>query len=220
MDLASQMTLLDSMLSGVQTEFPDPLSDNEKVAVSAYLVLAHACIEEYAEEVFLKQFDRLSELSHLPITPRAVARLCLAVALSLPDAMRTNMTYKTRTLKGTVTAGRKHYVGTFITKNNGLKENNIKKLAEGIGVEWTSVEGSLHSQLVDLDTLGAKRGEAGHLSPFSPKTLTLKQEAYPGDARGWVEGGRDAVLALEAFLAEDVESALRSLTELRMPTEI
>lgn len=214
------MTLLDGMLlSSVQTEFPNSLTDNEKVAVSAYLVLAHACIEEYAEEVFLAHFDRLSELSRLPLAPRAVAELSFAIASSLPEGVQNTMTYKTRTLAGAVTAGRKHYVGSFVQKNDGLKEKNIKKLAEGIGVEWSRIETHLLNQLTDLNTLGAKRGEAGHVSPFSPKVPAVVEQPYPAHARGWVEAGRDAVLALEAFLAEEVEVALRSWVALGMPPE-
>jgi hypothetical protein len=98
-----------------------------------------------------------------------------------------------------------------------LKEKNIKKLAEGLGVQWGDIETHLTNQLADLDTLGAKRGEAGHLSPFSPKTLALTEQAYPADARAWVEAGRDAILALKAFLAEDVDSALRLWTDLPFP---
>jgi len=217
-DIASQVALLDKMLlSDVKTEFPYPLANEEKVAVSAYLLLAHACIEEYAEGIFLDHFDRLGELSRSPITPRAVVQLGFAVALSLPEATRKTMAYKTRTLEGALNAGRKNYLGSFVKKNDGLKEKNIQKLAEGVGVQWGDIETRLNSQLADLDTLGAKRGEAGHLSPFSPKTLTLTEQAYPADARAWVEAGRDAVLALKAFLTEDVDSALRSWADLSLP---
>jgi hypothetical protein len=119
-DIASQVALLDKMLlSRVQTGFPHPLTDEEKVAVSAYLVLAHACIEEYAEEVFLAHFDRLGELSRSPVTPRAVVQLGFAVAFSLPEAARKTMTYKTRTLEGALNAGRKYYLDSFVKKNDG-----------------------------------------------------------------------------------------------------
>jgi hypothetical protein len=67
-------------------------------------------------------------------------------------------------------------------------------------------------QLADLDTLGAKRGAAGHISPFSPNAPVLEERTYPSDARGWVEGACDAIHALKRFL--DREVATRSLTEM------
>ena len=149
MELVAQVELLDSMLlSAVATEFPDPLKDPEKVAVSAYLVLCHASVEEYAEQVFLRHFDRLSELCQFPVVPPSAARLSLAVGITLPEKMRAS--YKSRTLKGALEAGRNNYVNSYVDTNDGLKERNIRRLAEGVGIEWGVVESGLVGQLADL----------------------------------------------------------------------
>jgi len=214
MELAAQVAALEEMLlSGIETEFPAPLKDVEKVAVSAYLVLSHACIEEYVEDVFLSHFDRVSELSRLPIAPRALASLTFASALFLPEAKIKVMSYKSRTLKGALAAARGTYVGSFINRNDGLKASNIKRLAEGVGIEWDRLEARFVDELVDLDTLGAKRGEAGHISPFSAPAVT--ERIYPSQARQWVGAGRDAIVAIQRFLAHD--ASWQGLAEATMP---
>lgn len=215
MDVAHQVELLDQLLlAGVRTEFPDTLTDREKVAVNAYLVLSHACIEEYAERVFLAHYDRLEELATLNFFPPSVAQLALAVGWHLPDAMKQTLGYKSRTLAGAIQAGRVNYLRSYVGGNDGLKENNIKKLAQGLGVEWPRVESRLSKELIDLNTLGAKRGAAGHLSPFTP-SQGAHEETYPSDVRAWVESGRDAVLALERLLTED--ATVRALTDTYIP---
>jgi hypothetical protein len=123
LDLSAQLLTLDDMLlSNVKVEFPDPLDDSEKVAINAYLVLTHACIEEFAGQVFLDHFDRLSQLSQFPITPASANRFALAVAFALPEGMRATMPYKTRTLAGMLKAGRRAYATSYISTNDGLKQ--------------------------------------------------------------------------------------------------
>ena len=112
MDTNEQLELLDDLLLGpVKSIFPAPLTQEERVAVNAYLVLSHAVLEEQLEEAF----------------------------------------------------------------------------------EWGSFEQVLSQELADLTTLGARRGEAGHLSPFSGKAVILNQQEYPEDARRWVRAAGAAL---------------------------
>jgi hypothetical protein len=210
-DLGSQLELLDKLLlTSVKTEFPDQLSDSEKASVNAYLVLSHACVEEYVENVFLRHLDRLINLCCMPLVPRELAELCIAVGLHLPESMRANATYKTRTLEGIALAWRRAYQTVNVRQNNGIKASNIMKLAEGIGLNWNDCESTLLTSLADLDTLGAKRGEAGHVSPFSPYAVAVTEQAYPDHAREWVVGGLKATLAIESYLSRRLRTQMQT----------
>jgi hypothetical protein len=209
-DLSTQLAFLDeTLLARVATQFPDALNDAERAAVSAYLVLAHACVEEYIEDAFRLHFGSVMNMARWPLVPMAVGEALLAVGLSLPEAKRAP--YRSRTLIGMTKAGSTHYEHVVVGANHGIRTGNLKKLAEGCGVNWQEFEAVLSSRLADLDTLGAKRGEAGHLSPFSSKQLAVSAQAYPDDVRGWVEAGRDAAVAVRAYLSEVVDGQFRSL---------
>jgi len=209
-DFSTQLSFLDlALLARVTTQFPDALTDEERAAISAYLVLFHACIEEYLEDSFSLYLERLARLTNLPLFPLAVGEALLAIGLSLPEGKRAP--YKSRTLAGIAQAGLAHFQHVVVGGNNGVKTPNVRRLAEGVGLAWQQFEAALAGRLADLDTLGAKRGAAGHLSPFSMKQVALTAQVYPDDVRGWVEAGRDAAVAVNRYLSDAVEAQTRSL---------
>lgn len=218
MDLASQLAFLDSLLlADVTTEFPDPLSDTEKASVGAYMVLSHACIEEFLEDVFLNHYSRLEELARLPMVPREVAGMLLAIGQHLPEKKRPS--YKSRTITGIAVAGKVHYEAAVIRGNHGIKTENVRKLANGVGLVWNEFEATLANELADLDTLGANRGEAGHLSPFSTKAVALTRQVYPDEVRGWVESGCAAAFAIERYLKAAVQEQMNCLVTFGMEVD-
>lgn len=204
MDLIAQLEHLDELLlSTVTTTFPDPLTDEDKASTHAYVVLCHAVLEEHLEAAFEAHFDRLRGWLVADMVPLEVARLAFAVSEWLPDDLA--VTYRKRSLCGLVGAARKPFVRQ-VGSNHGIKPENVEGLAKLIGMDWKKFEASLNQELEDLRTLGSKRGEAGHLSPYTEKAVNLTRQDYPENVREWVNGGRDAVLAIVRYMDELVRS--------------
>lgn len=204
MDLEAQLGHLDATLLGsVTTQFPDPLSESEKALVHAYLVLAHAVLEEYIESVFSRHFDRLCSWLSVDLVPAECIRFSFAVAEMIPSG---SVSYRKRNTPSLIRGlGRQEFLAR-LAKNHGLKADNIEKLAQLIGVEWMGLEDALNPYLADLNTLGSKRGSAGHLSPYTEKVTSISTSDGPDDVRRWVRDGRDAAVALEQYLDSLVRS--------------
>lgn len=199
MHLRSQLDHLDRTLLGtITTEFPDPLTNEERAQAHAYLVLAHAVLEEYIEGVFERHYDRLASWLTEDMVPLESVRLVYAVSEWLPTNL--NVDYKKRSIHGVVSvAARKHFV-TKLNANHGLKSENIETLAKWTGLDWVAFSNSLNTELLDLKTLGVKRGAASHLSPYTDKATSLTAVENPDDIRGWVDAGRKAAEAIENYL--------------------
>ncbi|HOF37601.1 MAG TPA: hypothetical protein PK132_12650 [Dermatophilaceae bacterium] len=193
MDTNEQLELLDDLLLGpVKSIFPAPLTQEERVAVNAYLVLSHAVLEEQLEEAFERHFERLVGWARVDagMVPREVAVLAFAASKWTPEG--TLKSWKSRSLFDSLRGSFGHF-RKQLRNNNGIKERNVETLARSIGLEWGSFEQVLSQELADLTTLGARRGEAGHLSPFSGKAVILNQQEYPEDARRWVRAAGAAL---------------------------
>lgn len=202
MDLRVQIATLDKLLlAGIETGVPDALTQEERAAVRAYLVLGHACIEEFIEDAFLRHLDEVG----LPIgrsgVPSGSASLMFSIGVRLPEGKRGK--YSDRTLPGLVERYRDEYE-RLVAQNHGIKTQNIRRLAEGAGVIWRHFDEALEAELITLETLGAKRGEAGHTSPFSDRSVGVDLEIYPEEAREWVEGGCTAALELKRYLKQAI----------------
>lgn len=199
MNLKEQLDHLDRvLLTTVSTAFPNPLTDEEKAATNAYLVLAHAVLEETLESAFERHFRRLASWCSSDMIPFETARLLFAMREWLPESHVS--TFKRRDLIGTIRAAEKPYLSS-VRANNGLKPNNVEHLAQTVGLDWVRFETTLNSQLEDLRTLGTKRGDAGHLSPYTEKAVVLSRQDYPDNVREWVYAGRDAVIAIASYLS-------------------
>jgi len=207
-DFAGQIAFLDDLLlTAVTTEFPDPLTDPERASVSAYLVLSHACIEEFLEDVCARHFENLLAFLGSPIVPRAAGAALLSIGLQLNAQA---VPIKSRNLKAAVKLGALSYQA-LVKANNGVRYDNLKKLVGGLGTDWRLFEQGLSTELADLDALGSKRGEVGHLSPFSNKSVQVTPRVYPDDVRGWVANGRVAALAVEGYLVGEVRKETGAL---------
>ena len=198
MDLYEQLRHLDKvLLSTVETTFPDTLTEEEKAATHAYLVLCHAVLEEHLEKAFQTHYDRLSSWLVADMVPLEAARLTYAIREWLPKNLE--VPYKKRDIRGQAHAARPHIV-TRIKHNNGIKPENVEALTRLLGTDWKAFEDALYAQLADLKTLGVKRGEAGHLSPYTDQGTALTWRDYPENVREWVLAGHDAVTAIVDYL--------------------
>lgn len=200
MDLRDEILVLDDLLlKQVQTVFPDPLTMHERVGVRAFLVLGHACVEEYVEQAFLDHFKVVARALPRSGVPSSVSNLMYAIGLSSDKTKAPP--YKSRTMVGMANAYARQYEAA-VSDNHGIGTRYVQKLAEGLGLDWTRLDNALQSSLPDLDTLSAKRGEAGHTSPFSDKTIGTSEEFYPDDARTWVGAACSAAEDLRRYLAK------------------
>ena len=197
--LAQQLHLLDdAFLASVTTPFPAPLTPREKALTHAYLVLSHAVLEEHLEQVFERHYDRLVGWLGAEMVPLEAARLTFAVSEWVREDLKVG--FKTRDMTEFIGKAAKKDFMTHIRKNNGLKATNVEGMAKLLGLSWKNFEDELFVHLSDLDNVGSKRGAAGHLSPFTAQTTELSANDYPEDMREWVDSGREAVEAIEAYL--------------------
>jgi hypothetical protein len=200
MDIVSQLEHVEqALLSSVTTEFPDALTDTEKTATHAYLVLSHAVLEEHLEDIFEAHFRRLLDWLSEDFVPIDVARLTFSVAEWLPRKI--DVTYKKRSVPGTI--GSPAVLEEFrrqVRNNHGLSPDNVLDLSKLIGLDWGQFENALNSELADLKNLSSKRGEASHLSPFTARAVKLSRQDYPDNVKEWVTLGRDAITSIGAYL--------------------
>lgn len=198
MDLHGQLDHLDAvLLSQVTTEFPDLLTDEDKATSHAYLLLAHAVLEEQLESIFEAHLDRLLGWLCADMVPLEVVRLAFAMPEWFPKSK--TVTYKKRFLPGYMKQARDEFA-RLVRQNHGLSPDNVHDLAKLIGLDWDSFDTELTTHLMALKTLAVRRGEAGHLSPYTEKAVKLTRQDYPDNVREWVNGGRDAVLAVRSYL--------------------
>ncbi|MGW9419386.1 HEPN domain-containing protein [Cellulosimicrobium funkei] len=204
MNIEAQLKHLDgALLSTVKTQFPDPFSEEEKAQIHAYLVLAHAVLEEYLEFLFEQHFQRLASWLEADRVPAECLGLVFAVAQYKMD---NPVPYRKRDVAGLVAGLGKKEFHRLVRSNNGLKTSNVEGLAKLVGVRWEPLERELNLVLSDLDTLGVKRGAAGHLSPYTEKTTDISLSDGPDDVRKWVEDGRKAIEAISKYLRDLVRN--------------
>lgn len=198
--LAEIAEIASTLLSDVSTAPPDPLSPRERTVTRAYLLVAHAILEERIEGIFVEHFNRA----------RAVIAEGASVSVGLLPFYAAAMewdrvvpTYNKRRWLGFMSSPMAdEYVASEVRENHGLKAGNVQELAKLVGIEWAAIDDAADVQLASLTTLGAKRGAAGHTSPFNSPTQAVSEEEYPANVREWVEQAVLTVIALEAVVEQ------------------
>lgn len=208
MSPAEQIAKLDgAFLQSVVVEAGATPDETSRANIHAYLVLSHAILEEHIESIFDGYFQRALSLLDKDLVPRA----CLALVYSVADrAARDDKTsYLKRSVRHETERLGRPLLVKAIKSNNGLKPANIENLAQAAGLAWGEFDDALSTHLANLQNLGVKRGDAGHLSPFSAQ---LTEVVHPEQVREWVGNGVSAVAAIEEFLGR-VLPADESMTE-------
>jgi hypothetical protein len=168
---------------------PTPNFD-DSVGIHAFVVLAHGAVEEYLEALFISHARRVDQSgSKLP------ARVASSTGISFSSHGEA-LSYQKRNIEQTLKLG-EGVIRAKVRTNHGIKERNIKGLAEHAGVEWPSFEAACGQQFTFLDTLGAKRGAVAHLSA---STASASQTIYPEEARQWVSDALAAVRKIDRYL--------------------
>jgi hypothetical protein len=197
MDIKEQLHQLDqTLLSVVSTEFASPPLEEDRVLIRAYLVLAHAILEEQLEELFRVHVKVLADALVGPTVPVE----CVRLALALGQATKPSGDYESRDSIRCIKQGGVKEMQRQTDQNHGIKTKNIQSLAETAGCDWPALDAQLNGCLADLDTLGVKRGFAGHHSPYAGRTTDIVDNDTSDDVRQWVENGRLAVEAIGQYL--------------------
>lgn len=187
-----------TLLSGVSSSPPDPLSPRERTLTRAYLLVAHAILEERIEGIFFKHFMSARELI---ATGASMPIGLLPYYAAAMEWKRDIPTYSKRNWLGFMSSAVAHeYVANEVRQNHGLKADNVQDLAKLVGVEWSAIDEAADVQLAALTTLGVKRGAAGHTSPFTTPAQVVAEEEYPANVREWVEQAVRTVIALESVV--------------------
>lgn len=214
-----------TLLSGVSTSPPDPLTTRERTLTRAYLLVAHAILEERIEGIFLNHFVRARQViasgASIPVGLLSYYAAALEWKRDIP-------TYAKRQWLGFMSSPvADEYVASEVRENHGLKSDNVQDLAKLVGVEWAAIDDAADVQLAALTTLGAKRGAAGHTSPFTSPAQAVAEEEYPANVREWVEQAVRTVIALESVVEqlsstsslEDASPAVNGAPDIVEPAE-
>lgn len=202
--LLNELAEIDSaLLSAVTTVPPDPLSPREKILTRAYLLLAHAVLEERIESMFLAYFRNARQLissgGPLPVELLSFYAAVMEWGTPVPP------TYVKRSGQGFISSRlADEHVADALRKNHGLKEENVSELAKLVGIEWSILDDAPGIQMSSLSTLGVKRGTAGHTSPFSGLDKALDGEDYPVNVREWVHQAAASVIELQSVMEKIV----------------
>ena len=199
--LWDEITEIEStLLSEVSTSPPDPLSTRERTLTRAYLLVAHAILEERIEAIFVEHFSRACEViaanKFVPVGLLSFYAAALEWRRDMPS-------YGKRQWLGYMSSPvAVEYVASEVRENHGLKAANVQDLAKLVGVEWAVIDDAADVRLAALTTLGAKRGAAGHTSPFTSPVQAVSEEEYPANVREWVAEAVQTVIALEAVVKQ------------------
>ncbi|XVV37210.1 HEPN domain-containing protein [Streptomyces sp. CA-100214] len=157
---------------------PDDLSDAQSLLVKSFVILAHAHIEEFIEQMFLDFLDtKASSVSngHIPI---CYARLILHFGEHIKgEKGSASLTPELICIKA-----KSFYESKAIKSNNGLKERNVLQMAKPLGLLESAVSDACPDLFLALDTLGGKRGGLAHRS-----SQAVTETIYPGQAIKWVD---------------------------------
>lgn len=167
--LSNRLTELETHL--ITSEFSETgeYEENRKDMARGYRLLAHAEIESYLEDVVGQVADKA--LEHWKKSSTGSKELiCVLAALKNDPEVSDKALNSLKTTEETVnfsfvTLKKK------ITKNNGIKDKDVKSLTAPIGLDLDTLIPELPPL---LDSFGSRRGEVAHSS-------SLKKEINPKD---------------------------------------
>jgi hypothetical protein len=182
--LRAEIAALDAyLLASVKTVAPDTLPTDEATGIRAYLILAHAAVEEFVEAAF-EQF--VSE-ALLPDPNGRVSPGLYLTLLQFSGEIGGQLQRSRRAPMAVVKMLPGYYTTKVLNPNNGVKPANVQTLALGAGLDWPAFEVSCSGLLPTLSTLGSRRGEVAHLSavPVTPGR-GVRTTLYAADVRSIV----------------------------------
>ncbi|MEV7345027.1 HEPN domain-containing protein [Streptomyces sp. NPDC093544] len=184
-------SLLDNEVLAVSP--PDDLSRRQQLLITSFVILSHAHIEEFIEDLFLTYIEnRENEIGDLA-TPRCFVELALHFSGDL-IGQRAGKKFDTKQI---CTTAKNLYISKVVKINNGLKEANITSLAKPLGLHGDQLSDKCDDLFKALNTLGGKRGKMAHTS----SSQAVSETVYPSQAIAWVEDVVSQVQSLVDYLS-------------------
>lgn len=145
-------------------------NDKQYDFVRAYIVLAHAEMEEYLEG----RAREITASSLLRWKNKKKVNRCIASLLLHHDKAHTPKPHDSTTH---IHCAARTYETSVVNQNHGIKEDNLFDLFVPLGLDKSEVSTSL---LIDLTNFGSARGQVAHTSarkvqtPPDPQTFLLQ----------------------------------------------
>jgi hypothetical protein len=166
------------------------MSAEDAVRVDAYLVLAHAGIEEYLESYLLNLVDEAMTFATSQAVPTCFLHLAIRYATELANTSPVPVGVHA------CSAARGLYDNRAIKPNNGIRTSHLKAMCRPLGVDFSSsVEDAYPDTVRALETLAAKRGSRAH----GTERYGAAEDIYPNPAVQMVE---DVLSGLPPMLEE------------------
>ncbi|WP_159400763.1 HEPN domain-containing protein [Streptomyces sp. XY431] len=164
----------------LRVKAPDDLTRRQELLISSFVILSHAHIEEFVENLFREYVEnREKEITDATV-PHCFVKLALHFSSDLIGQGAGNR-FPTRQI---CTTAKNLYISKVINTNHGLKESNVGALAKPLGVHGERLSNSCEQLFVTLNTLGGKRGRMAHTSS---RNQAASETVYASQAIVWVE---------------------------------
>ncbi|MEU6877965.1 HEPN domain-containing protein [Streptomyces sp. NPDC046712] len=170
---------------------PDDLTRRQQLLITSFVILAHAHIEEFIEELFVSYVEARS----VEITKDSIPHCFVRLSLHFSGDLIGQGAGKYPTAQVCETA-KNLYRSKVVQINNGLKGANVTALAKPLGLHGDPLTDSCDRLFKALNTLGAKRGKMAHTSSSQSASETV----YAGQAVVWVEDAVSNIGELVGFL--------------------
>ncbi|MFJ2134210.1 HEPN domain-containing protein [Streptomyces sp. NPDC087845] len=157
---------------------PDDLSSAQSLLVRSFVILAHAHIEEFIEQMF----SDFIAAKTLEITDETIPACYARLILHFGENIRGEKGSSGYAPGQLCLTAKSMYESKVIKANNGLKEKNVTQMARPLGLTSDEVSDACPDLFPALDTLGSKRGRLAHRS-----SQAVSETIYPGQAIKWVE---------------------------------
>lgn len=205
--LEKQLALLRKYFLPVKLDPIFVYNSRQTALARAYRVLSHAEIEAYVEErVAFVVKHSLSEWKRTGRVNRTILGLVAFCGKTMdvpPDTLSPQKGQEKSWLdrvelnKKIDSAAESFFYA--LRENHGIKEANILRLVIPIGVDQSSLD---PAWLADMNSFGAMRGEAAHLSQTSP---SVKNTPHPVEELARVNSLLNGLLKLD----EEVEKLMK-----------
>jgi hypothetical protein len=202
---SSRLQVLLERLSVLETHFLPavlppphvPPSDEEEDRVKAYLLLAHAEIEDYVETrakgIILKALDDWKTSTRT--SPPLLGLAALSPALK-PLEKRAPLSPGPDSLTAHLNGAFAIYLDS-IDRNHGVTEKNLLRMILPLGISEYSLD---IVWLGDMTSFAALRGEIAHKS-----RSTTKQEVHPATEHARIQGLLGELLKLDLMMTSIAE---------------
>lgn len=198
--------LEDYLLKSISVQPPDALSTGQTIAIRAYLILAHATVEEFIEGCFTRYVESCSQIDSVGRAHSGAFLSILQLAADIGGQLKNSE----RSPQAVANRIPGLYKQKIVAPNHGIRKHNLEKLARGAGFHWPEFEESCADLVSSCETLGAKRGEIAHISAAGISTDGVQQQLYPDDVRRYADDALQGVDQLCKFLQSSFGSETTS----------